>query len=157
MKKSRYPVFLAAVLILIYLAGLVSGVFALAAYPVYYLQRGFLLESARAIAEEFLENRTDTINKLAGPNMRIYLYDETEDCILRVEANRSSPDVERETLCLEYLPFVLTGKERFLPVFSEVRDLSLVTGVPVRSNDATVGAVFLVKNQVDLSGAILAF
>lgn len=156
-KTQRHPGLLAAVLILVYLAGLASGILALAAYPVYYLQRGFLLQSAQTIAAESLENRSDTINELAGPNMCIYLYDETGACTLRMEGSRSALGTEPEALCLEQLPFVLAGKERFRPVFSEAHNLSLLTGVPIQNSGAAIGAVFLVKNQVDLYGAIFGF
>lgn len=149
--------YMAAALVILYLLGMLSGIFAVVFYPVYYQQRGFLLEKARAISQEYPEDRLDTINNIAGRNMGIYIYDTDGNCTLCVASTELTTNALPEWLQEKFLPLVLSGKEKFRPVFSPPHKLNLATGIPIRSGDSIEGAVFLVKMQVDLHGAIWGF
>lgn len=158
MKKLLYkPAYLATALIGLYLLGVLAGIITIVSYPVYYQQRDFLLGKARTIAQEYPEGRLETINDIAGRNMRIYIYDAEGACVLSVVSTQSTVDMVSETIKKDFFPSVLAGKEKYSPVFFQSRQLNIVIGIPIRSGESIMGAVFLVKMQADLHGSILGF
>lgn len=158
MKKLLYqPGYLAAALIIIYLLGIISGVFALIAYPVYYQQRNFLLEKARAVAQEYSQGRQDTIRDIAGRNMGIFLYDAEGSLAYYTDSSILTADTVPETLLQNLVHPVLDGREKYKLVFSRSQKCSIVLGTPIRDSGAITGAAFLVKLQVDLHGSIHGF
>lgn len=158
MKKLLYkPTYLAAVLIGLYLLGVLAGIITVVSYAVYYQQRDFLLERARTIAQEYPEGKMDTINDIAGRNMRIYIYDKSGDCILSVVSHQPTVDAFSEKIRNDFFPSVLAGKEKYAPVFFQLRQLDIVVGTPIRNGKIFDGVVFLVKMQADLHGSIFGF
>lgn len=158
MKKLLYkPAYLATALIGLYLLGVLAGIITIVSYPIYYQQRDFLLGRARTIAQEYPEGKMDTINDIAGRNMRIYIYDAEGTCKLSVVSTQSTVDTISETIKKDFFPAVLAGKEKYSPVFIQSRQLNIIIGIPIRVGTSIEGAVFLVKMQAELHGSILGF
>ena len=163
MKKRRTASFLLpVVLIVLYLFGLLLGAFAVSAYPIVYKQRPFFLSRTRTIAQEYLAGSEDTLNSMAGYNTRILIYDADGNCLRHMPPHNAEPDAAPGLALERYLPRVLAGKEVFRPALAqetqrELSDIVIVVGVPMWEGNEVVGAVFLVKNLMDLPEAIVGY
>lgn len=152
----RKPLVLAVMLIVLYFAGLVLGIFAVSAYPVYYRQKSNLPLMARRVAREYLEGTDSALKQIAGSDMRLQIYDAGGNCLRNVIPDNFLPQTIPDTLFKKYLSSVLNGKEIFrLAYLTEKNDIIAVSGVPIKDQGSVVGAVFLVRNLKNLPEAYL--
>lgn len=161
-KLLMKPFVLPAVLIVLYLFGLVLGAFAVSAYPIFYKQKRFFTARTRTIAQEYLEGKEETLTQMAGYNTRILIYDTEGNYLQHVAPNNSKPSAKPGISLEKYLPSVLAGKEVYRPAFAqetqrELSDIVIVVGTPIKKGGYVVGAVFLVKNLMDLPEAIVGY
>lgn len=163
MKKSfARPAFFASLFIIIYLLGLIIGAFAVSAYPIFYKQRRFFTSRTQIIAQEYLAGKEETLNHMTGYNTRILIFDSNGSCLRHVIPSNATEDAEPGISLKKYLPCVLAGKEIYRPALAqetqrELSDIVIVVGTPIKDGDSVVGAVFLVKNLMDLPEAIVGY
>ena len=155
------PYMLPVVLIVLYLACLLLGAYVISAYPI-YRQGEVFGEQARIVAQEHLKGKEDALNALTGANMRILIYDAQGTCRRYVAPSDPHSARSMGILLRKDIPSVLAGKEVFRTAFTRETqrmfpDILVVVGAPVRDQDSVVGAVFLVKNLLDLPTAVLAY
>lgn len=155
------PYMLPVVLIVLYLACLLLGAYVISAFPIYRQEEVFGIE-ARRIAQEHLEGTEEALDALTGANMRILIYDVRGTCQRYVAPGDPHSAGSVDALLQRDIPAVLTGKEVFRTAFARETqrmfpDILVVVGTPVRDQDSVVGAVFLVKNLLDLPTAVLAY
>jgi signal transduction histidine kinase len=161
-KLTRTPALLAAALVFLYLGGLLLGMYAVGASPIYYKQKNYFTTQAQTIAREYLEGTETTLEHMKGFNLRILIYDTGGNCLRHTLPTNADSPLEPGVDLEKYLPAVLSGKEVFRPAFAqetqrEISDIMIVVGVPMVDQGAVVGAVFLVKNLMDLPEAIVGY
>ena len=142
---------LAAVLIVLYLFGILLGVFAIMAEPVFFQQRRILLPAARLIAQDHFENTEGIDVQSQGADI-VAFYDADGVCIMEKNMHsRSNP----MGLAERYVPAVTAGQEVFRLAFTtEHNDLFVIAGVPVWREGTACGAVFLERNLKNVPEAV---
>lgn len=142
---------LTAVLIVLYLFGILLGVFAIMAEPVFFQQRRILLPAARLIAQDYFENTEGIDGQSQGADI-VAFYDAEGVCIMEKDMHsRSNPT----GLAERYVPAVTAGQEVFrLAYTTEHNDLFVIAGVPVWRAGTACGAVFLERNLKNMPEAI---
>lgn len=161
-KRKGRPAVLAVLLCLIYCIGLFLGACAVSIYPV-FRQKNYFCDLARAIAQEYLVSKGEGLQYTTGPSMRILIYDCSGDRVLYYAVPnmlQMGPDIS--AAMEKYLPDVLEGREIYHPAFVQekhrwLNDIVSVVGVPMWQGDRVAGAVFLVKNLMDLPEAIVGY
>lgn len=162
MKKSPpKPFVLSIILVVLYLLALFLGVCAISASPI-LKQKTFFVAEAHTAAQEYLAGSSETIGKLAGPNMRIFIYDTEGHCLLHMEPRNANPDADFCTPLPRDLSAVLAGKDVFHPMFSQetqrsLNDIMIMTGVPIKDGGHVVGGIFLIRNLIDLPMLLLSY
>lgn len=167
MKKLLYkPALLAGILVLVYLLGLVLGMFSIVIYPVYHRQKNALLSRASSIASEYVEGVQDTIEYIKSPTLRILIYGTDETCLLHVTSQHLRDDATDDAVIHTYLDSYLTkalnGQKVFdmAPSYETPRKLTnicLIGGVPLIEGEQIVGAVFLVKFLENVQEAYIGY
>lgn len=153
---------LSVLLLVIYLVGLLLGAYAVVSYPVYLKQRDFFLSHTRTMAQEYLAGETVALDAITGPNTRILYYNADGECIRHVEPTNLKPGTTPDIPMGKYLPSVLSGRELYRPVLSretqrELPDIMVLTGIPITEDGVIIGAVFQIKNLLDLPAAISGY
>lgn len=158
-KLLMKPFVLPVILIVLYLFGLVLGAFAVSAYPICYTQKRHYTSQARAIAQEYLAGTEETLNSMRSPDTHILFYDIEGNCIQHVTLITGKTSAEPGVLLEQYIPSVLTGKEifRLVPTQENRHKFKIVTGIPIMEDSSVIGAVFLIKNLMDLPEAIVGY
>ena len=146
-------------LLILYLFGLIVGAFAISIYPI-NRQKTFFISRAEAIGSEYLEGTDAAFQSMIGANMYIYIYDGNGICIRHAASNRAESSTTPIVSLDKDLARALTGETLFHPAFARYgqrpyNSIMVVTGVPI--HNGTAGAVFLVKNLMDLPEAILGY
>jgi len=162
MKKlltKRY--ILVSLVLLLYLVGLIVGTFAISIYPI-NRQKQFFISRAGAIGTEYLAGIDDAFQSMIGANMYIYVYDVNGNCVRHAASNHATSSATPIVSLDKDLSLALKGETLFHPAFAQYgqrpyNNIMVVTGVPVRDGSAVVGAVFLVKNLMDLPEAIIGY
>lgn len=153
-KLLKKPLIISIILIVIYFFGLILGVFAVSAYPVYYRQKRNLPPMAWRVAKEYLEGTDGALKQIASSDMRLLIYDAEGNCLRHVLPDNFLPKVIPSGLFEKYLPSVLNGKEIYrLVLIQEYMDVVAITGVPIKDQDSIVGVVFLIRNLKNLPEA----
>ena len=155
------PYMLPVILIVLYLACLLLGAYVISAYPIYRQEEVFG-EQARIVAQEYPEGVEDALDALTGANMRILIYDGQGTCRRYVAPGDPSSAYSMGILLQKDIPSALNGREIFRVALARETqrmfpDIMVVVGAPIREQDSVVGAVFLVKNLLDLPTAVLAY
>lgn len=161
-KLFAKPAFLAVLFVVVYLFGLILGVCAVGAYPIYFKQKEFFQREARTIAQEYLTGAEDALKRMTGANTRILIYDAAGNCLRHVAPSNEMPDAAPGAAPAKYIPSLLAGKEVYRPVLADethrqFHDIMVVTGVPIRDGGAVVGAVLLIRNLIDLPAMIAGY
>ncbi|MGN1003882.1 MAG: sensor histidine kinase, partial [Oscillospiraceae bacterium] len=166
MKKAlAKPSVLAALLVVLYLFGLFLGACAISAFPI-YRQKEFFFSRAREIAREKLGSVETTLRKTVDANTRILIYDAGGNCLRHVTPTNSNSNGKPGVSLEKVVPSVLAGNEVFRLAFaretqrassSPLNDIMVVVGVPIREQDTVIGAVFLIKNLMDLPATIVGY
>lgn len=151
MKKRILKWFpMTAVLIILYFFGLVLGVLAIMAEPVFFQQRRILLPAARLIAQDYFENTEGMEVQSQGADVVVF-YNAEGACIMEKNMHsRFNPT----GLAKRYVPAVMAGQEVFRLAFMEHNDLFVIAGVPVWREGTVCGAVFLERNLKNMPEAI---
>lgn len=163
MKKAlEKPLVLPLLLIVIYLVGIILGAFVVVSYPIYFKQKDFFLRQAQTIAQEYITGETNALDEMTSPNTHILLFDNTGSCIQHVQPTNYSAETKPGLSLDEYLPSVLGGNVIYRPVLADetnrdLADIMVVTGVPITKNGCVIGAVFLLKNLMDLPATIVGY
>ena len=166
MKKAvAKPSVLAALLVVLYLFGLFLGACAISAFPI-YRQKEFFFSRARDIAREELGSVETTLRKTVDANTRILIFDAGGNCLRHVTPTNSNSNDKPGVSLKKAVPSVLAGNEIFRLAFaretqrassSPLNDIMVVVGVPIQEQDTVVGAVFLIKNLMDLPATIVGY
>lgn len=160
-KLLSKPFVLPVFLLVLYLSVLALGIFAIAVYPI-SRQEVFFLEQARNIAQEHLEGTDDTLRSMIGANMYISIYDSSGVCLQYVTSNITPSSHTPVVPTEKDLSRVLSREQIFHPVLAKMKQRSysnimVATGVPIIDNGTVIGAVFLIKNLMDLPEAIAGY
>ena len=160
-KLLSKPFVLPFCLAILYITVLILGAFAISIYPI-YRQELFFVEQAKTIAREHVEGVDDTLQSLIGANMYMLIYDGDGKCIRHIASNKTSPDISPIISLENDLTRALGGETFFHPAFSQVRkrpysSIVVVAGAPIVDGNSVVGAVFLIKNLMDLPEAIIGY
>lgn len=158
----KKPLVLPLFLAVIYLAGILLGAWVVISYPIYFKQKEFFLRQAQAIAQEQLTGETAALDQMTSPNTHILFFDGGGVCVRHVEPTNYDAGEPCAVSLEKYLPAVLDGRQTYRPVLAdetdrELPDIMVVTGVPVMENGGVTGAVFLVKNLMDLPATIVGY
>ena len=157
----KKPGLLIVALLLIYVAGLFLGAFAVISFPVYLRQQSFFRMITQSIAQEYLVGETASQDEMTSPNTYILIYDRNGDCVQYVPPTNAP--TEQPPLSLDkHVSTVLAGKAIYRPVFLSGRtrgrvDIIVMTGMPMFQNESVEGAVFLLKGLVELPATIAGF
>lgn len=162
MKKLTYkPALLAVFLIVIYLAGLLIGTFAVSFYPIYCIQKPSMLSAARSVAQNGIEESEDIFGSPKSPTTRILCYAPDRSIAWSVAPN--APEIDTLDRSLQkYIPAVLEQKEVFALIPSQETPSKLLqiwslVGVPVKENGTVTGALFLTRNLENVQESILGY
>ncbi|MGN0969087.1 MAG: sensor histidine kinase, partial [Oscillospiraceae bacterium] len=164
-KRSARPAAFAALFIVIYLCGLIIGACAISAFPI-HRQKEFFVSRAHDIAREQLENVDTALQKTVDANTRILIYDDGGNCLRHVTPTNSNSNDKPGVPLKKYIPSVLAGNEIFRLAFARetqrasnslLNDIMVVVGVPIEKQGNVVGAVFLIKNLMDLPATIVGY
>lgn len=160
-KLLKHPAVLAVLLLALYLVGLVVGAFAISIYPL-YKQRGYFIERAQSIAQEYVEGVETTLQKMTGANMYIFIFDADGSLVRYVPSTIAPPDPEPILTLERDFAKVMEGETLFHPAIARIRQpyynsILEVAGAPIYSNGEVVGAVFLAKNLMDLPESIIGY
>ncbi len=147
----------AAVLITIYLLGLVLSVCTISIYPL-VRQRSFLLLHAREIAQRQLDGK-DMFELWLDGKTRIMVYDAGGNLLQDVSSSPEHPVCVRHD---ESLRDVLSGKESFRLVFEEppgsfVHGLIGMAGVPIIKDGTVIGAAFYIRKIIAISESLAGY
>lgn len=165
-RRIDRPALIAVFLIVVYLLGMILGLFSIVIYPVYHRQKNGLFRRAEEISEEHMEGIEDTLEYIKSPMMRILIYSNDESGqqhIISQYSHENSESVSEIKAYLEtYLPTVFNGQKVFAMTSSyetpkKLIQISLVAGVPIIKDETVVGAVFLVKFLENLQEAYLGY
>ena len=161
-KLIRKPFLCAGFLLILYILIAFLGAFAVISYPVYYEQRNFLTSTAENIAAEYATGSTETLDYMAGSDIRILVLDENGNYLRHILPNYASPDTDPGHLYQKRLPTVLSGKNIFTMTFQYNTnrnriDITVIAGVPVLNQNSTVGSVFMIKTLKNLPDALLGY
>ena len=157
-KAHVLPVFL----VVLYLAGIILGAFVVISYPIYIKQKDFFVTRTQMVAQEHLEGKTDTLNEMLSPNTWILIYDKAGICI-RCEQPSNFPSGAEPSFSLDKkLASVLEGKNVYGPILGNetsriMPDILVVTGAPIVEDGTVFGAVFLLKNLMDMPATIVGY
>lgn len=164
-KVLTRPSVLAALLVVLYLFGLLLGACAISAYPI-YRQKEFFFSRARDIAREQLDGVDTALQETVDANTRILIYDAGGNCLRHVTPTNSTSNDKPRVPLRKYVPSVLAGKEIFRLAFARetqrasnslLNDIMVVVGIPIEKQGTVVGAVFLIKNLMDLPATIVGY
>ncbi len=164
-KRAAKRIALAALLLAIYLFGLLLGTCAISAYPV-YRQKVFFLSRTQQIAQEYLNGSEETLRATVGANTRILIYDADGTCLRQALPTNSSPGAEPGIDLEKFMPAVLAGRQVFKTALARetlrtsstsYNDFMIVVGTPIIDWGTVTGAVFLVKNLMDLPEAVMGY
>ncbi|MGM9606916.1 MAG: sensor histidine kinase [Oscillospiraceae bacterium] len=166
MKKAlAKPSVLAVLLVVLYLLGLLLGACAISAFPI-YRQKEFFFSRARDIARDELDNVETTLRKTVDANTRILIYDAAGNCLRHVTPTNSNSNDKPGVALQKYVSSVLSGNEIFrLALARETQrassgflsDIMVVVGIPIEKQGTVIGAVFLIKNLMDLPATIVGY
>ena len=165
-RQLKKPAVLAVLSVAIYVFGLFFGAFAVNAFPYYYKQKAFFDVAAADISQNYLDGSTDALYSSADSNLHIYLHDETGTLLHHVKPIFIKEGTKPISLHEKHISKVLSGKEIYrLSIAKEmprfIPDILAVSGIPIQKDGTVVGAIFFVKNLVDLpatlSGYIIYF
>ena len=157
-KRFFLPIFL----VVTYLLGLFLGACVVVSYPVYLKQREFFMSHTQTMAQEYLSGETRALDAITSPNTRILFYNANGKCIKHVEPTNLKPGTTPDISMEKYLASVLSGRKLYRPVLSretqrELPDIMVLTGIPIIDHGTVVGAVFLIKNLMDLPAALSGY
>ncbi len=156
---------LAALLAAVYLSGLLLGTFAISAYPI-HRQKDFFLARTQKIAQEYPAGSEETLMGMSGANTRILVYDADGTCLRHVAPTNAAPNTAPGIDLGKFLPAALAGRQVFQPALaketlrtssSSYNDIMIVVGSPITDRGTVTGAVFLVKNLMDLPEALMGY
>lgn len=162
MKKWIYkPALLAAFLIVIYLAGLLIGMIAVSFYPIFCIQKPSMLNAARSVAQNGIEESEDILGASRGPTTRILCYSPDGSCAWSLLPDNLEIDALDRAL-QKRIPSVLSQKEIFALMPSHETPSNLlqiwsVVGVPVEESGSVSGALFLIRNLENVQESILGY
>lgn len=152
----RKPVCLTVFLILIYCLGLTLGTVFIYSYSV-YKHRPYFLTKTRAIAQEYCAGTDVAAEAMSGPHTHILFFDTEGTCIRHVYPVIAQPNYELNIALERDLSAALGGKEVFRPKFTGNENVEIITCVPIGNGDSITGAVFLIREIMDLDKAAEAF
>ncbi|MCC8121529.1 MAG: hypothetical protein LIO42_06060 [Oscillospiraceae bacterium] len=161
MKQPWRRLCLAAALVLAYLLLLVGGALLVCIYPA-RRQSDYVVEQAAAIAQADPAEREERISLATGANIYILLYDASSD-LVRYESPVTDLYNNEPTLNLkQYLSPVLNGKSVLRLVLTNqigrnLPDIMLAAGAPIVEGGTVTGAVFVIKNMMDVPYSVLAY
>lgn len=164
-KLFAKPAFLTFFLIAVYLLGLFFGTYAISAFPI-HRQKEFFLTVVQDIAKEHLEGSEETLQSIIGANTRILIYDAEGNCLQHVAPTNAQPDTKPGVSLDRFMPSVLAGEKIFRPAIAQetlrtansfYNDIMIVAGAPIVQQDSVQGAVFLIKNLMDLPEAVMGY
>ncbi len=161
MKKTfEKPVGLAALLILLYILGLILSACTISIYPL-SRQRDFHTNEAREIIHKYRTLSEDELDlwfdgKLEG-KMQISIYDTYGHCLLNV-----SSDPRLHIHHKEYLFPVLSGKEIYKLQFAQrdtltIHNLMGITGLPIVEQGSVIGAIFMAKKTIAVTESLIGY
>lgn len=162
MKKIlTHPVALPIFLIALYIFGLLLGSIAVSAYPI-YRQKEYFNAKAHQIAQEYLQDKDETLNSMVGANMYIIICDDQGSILRKTLANNSRDQIFPDIGIDQRMPRIISGEDIFCVAFAKIslrpyNNILVVTGVPIINDGHAVGAVFLAKNLMDLPEAIIGY
>ncbi len=148
-------------LILAYLLLLAGGALLICVSPA-RRQSEYVVEQAAAIAQADPAEREERISIATGANIYILVYDSSGG-LARFESpstdlynNEPAPNLK------QYLSPVLNGKSVLRLVLTNqtgrnLPDMMLAAGAPIVEDGAVTGAVFVVKNMMDVPYSVLAY
>lgn len=167
MKKLLHnPAVLAVVLVVVYLLGLLLGLFSIVIYPVHHRQKNAMFNRAESIALEYTEGISNTMEYIKSPTMHILIYASDGTCLQHAATRNLHKDPTDDAVIHAYLKphlsKVLSGQKIFDMARSyekprKLTNFCLIAGVPVEDGGAVVGAVFLVKFLENLQEAYLGY
>ena len=154
MKK---PAATAAVLITIYILGLVLSICTISIYPL-TRQRSFLLSHAREIAQKQL-NGSDVFELWLSGKTRIIIYDAEGARMQDVSSTPLQPVSVRHEKDLQD---VLSGKEIFRLAMEDgsdsvVHGLMGVAGAPIIKDGTIVGAAFYIRKIIAITESLVGY
>ena len=158
----KRPAFLAVLFLVIYVIGLILGAYAVVAFPYYRKQKGYFDGKAEIIAQEYLEGSTDSLYSMASSYQHIYVYNAAGELLYHVDPIFSKSNARPVDVPRQYLSSVLSGREVYRLIFARemqrsVPDIMAVSGIPIQKNGTIAGAVFFVKNLVDLPATLVGY
>lgn len=161
-KQSRKPVFLAVLFLIIYVLGLILGAVAVNAYPYFYKQKNFFDGIAGIISQQYLDGSTDFLYSSADSHLHIYLYNTQGELLHYIEPIFIKEGTNPIDLHEKHFSAVLSGKEIYrLTIADEmprsIPDIMAVSGIPIQNEGSVVGALFFVKNLVDLPSSLVGY
>ena len=159
-KTRKKNIFLAALLIVLYLLGLVFSVLTIISYPL-SRQKSFHYTEAHEIIQKYLTSEEEIFNYwldgMISGKMQFILYDTNGTCLL----NKSSdpPFYVSHEADLEK---VLNGEETYTLKFAKesfptIHNLMGITGIPIIENGEITGAAFLIKKNIAITESIAGY
>jgi signal transduction histidine kinase len=147
---------MAVILAALYLIGLVIGLYSVIATP-YQRQKEAFSVHAKIIGEEFIAGKEYEINRTRGANTYILFFD-AEGTRVRLISPNNIPGAEPGVTLDKKLSSVLSGEEIVTLSLAratqrELSDIIILVGAPITQDGAVVGAVFIIKNMMDLPEA----
>ena len=157
---SKKNACLAALLVMLYLLGLVFSVLTIISYPL-SRQKSFHISEAQDILHEYLCTPSDEFSawldgRISG-KAQFLIYDLSGTCLL----NKSSVPgftVEHK----QYLTDVLAGETLYTLKFAQetrptIHNLMGITGIPVVEEGTVIGAAFLIKKTIAITESLAGY
>lgn len=160
-KLSQNRIALVASLAFLYVLILVVSICAISAYPL-SRQKNFFINQARKFAQQYESDplaSTELFSWQIDGRTCILVVDDEKKIVKEINADTDSPANVRYE---QYLDRVLNGEEIFQFMFEQDRfplthGLMGVAGVPIKSEENTTGAVFLIRKTMAVTESLIGY
>jgi len=147
--------------ILLYLLGLIIGIFIIGFYPLYIKQKPGIVGHSYSIGEEYSLGLENELTMMRNTYRHILIFDEKGECV-RLETFDTEHSVTDFVNYLSpWLSTVMNGKEVFRITDSRfspsLLHLWMMSGVPVYKDGRLTCAVFMIENIQNLPEAVLGY
>lgn len=154
------PRLLAVLLPVVYLLGLALGAIPLNSIPI-ARQKRILTAHARTIAQEYLLEADNRIDRVRGAYTHVLIYDGDGSCVLYASSDSKKTAGDFDGYLQPFLPRVTAGKEIFKVTRSyfskKLTHFWLVVGTPLVEQGNVVGAVFIIDSLMNLQEAFIGY
>lgn len=159
-KIIQRPQLLALLLPVIYLLGLAFGAILLNSIPI-ARQKKILTAHARTIAQEYLLDANNRIERIRGAYTHVLIYNADGSCALYASSDSQKTANNFDGYLQPFLPRVMAGNEIFKVTHSyfskKLTHFWLVEGTPLVKQDNVVGAVFIIDSLGNLQEAFIGY